>query len=245
MLTVLALFAISDFNRQREMEQLRLEHDSRIIEIERRVNTLGLELKANELESAPANQVPDEVMRITVPDPSTGALVPLSEVIGQMSADECRSQLKACFSSFAHQERYYLELLSGLALRMGFGSSDEMLAVDCRDRRGVWSNGECLCPEPYSWYAEETRECCVTDPVVYEHRLNLCFDSGGEFSCLGGCLCSPGQELSEDQCAGRPVAVEVVDGAEARTAVLEVRVRFLEERVSELEARLAVDGRER
>jgi uncharacterized small protein (DUF1192 family) len=161
---------------------------------------------------------PNQLVSAAAPDP-----------IDQMSIDECRNNLHQCLAEASAQAENSTALLTELAERMGFASADEMLASDCHSRRGTWSNGECLCASPNSWYTAETEECCVENTRAYERRQDSCLDSDGSYSCRGGCRCPMGTQLLDGRCVG---------DATTREEITELRI-IRDERVPALEAEIA------
>lgn len=164
---------------------------------------------------------------VSMPDP---------DPIDQMSADECRASLRQCLADISAQAAGNTELLNELAQRMGFASADDMLASDCRSRRGTWSNGECLCASPNSWYTQESQECCVENTRAYERRQDSCLDSGGSYTCRGGCRCPMGTQLLDGRCTGDAATRQEI--TELRV-IRDERVPALESQIADLERQLA------
>jgi hypothetical protein len=135
------------------------------------------------------------------------------------------------------------ELMEQFAQDQGLASADEMFAADCRSRQGTWTNGRCQCASPDSWYGtdETLRECCVSDVQSHEQRKTVCEESGGDYSCRGGCHCPLGTWLSDGRCVGQAVTREEIEGARWRTNELQFKVDSLMEELHVLQSRLCDD----
>ena len=145
------------------------------------------------------------------PDPNVSVPAAEPDPIGQMSLDQCRSNLRECIADIGEQGEDNSTQLVRLAERMGFASVDDMLTSDCRSRRGTWSNGECLCASPNSWFTEESQECCTENTRAYSRRQESCRESGGNWSCRGGCRCPMGTQLLDGRCQGEAATRDEID----------------------------------
>ncbi|MFA5129158.1 MAG: hypothetical protein WC445_04365 [Patescibacteria group bacterium] len=140
--------------------------------------------------------------------------------IDQMSLERCRTDLRQCLEDIATAGADSTALLAALAERMGFSSVDEMLAADCRSRRGTWDGNQCLCAEPNHWFGSD-ESCCVPSTRRYERQMQECRDSGGSFSCRGGCRCPLGTQLMDGECRGEAATREEIDRLRNRIPQLE------------------------
>lgn len=170
------------------------------------------------------------------PDPNVSVPAAEPDPVGQMSLDQCRSNLRECIADIGEQGEDNSTQLVRLAERMGFASVDDMLSSDCRSRRGTWSNGECTCISPNSWFTAETQECCVSSVARYERRMRACRESGGNWTCRGECRCpNEGQQLADGVCVGDATSREEIQRMRNRIPELESDVARIQ---GELDAAL-------
>jgi hypothetical protein len=177
------------------------------------------------------------------------------------TVEQCLADLEACRQDIGAQTASAMDLLIQLAERQGYASVDDMLAADCRSRRGTWQGGQngqggqCLCAEPNHWFGTEAHPetCCVPSTHRYENQMHDCIDSGGNWSCRGGCRCPMGTHLLDGECTGDAATREEVDRLRNRIPELEAEVSRLQgeleaaqtrgddlaDRIAELERQLA------
>lgn len=156
------------------------------------------------------------------------------------TVDECLADLNECREKLGDQTGDSMDLLLRLAERTGFASIDDMLISDCRSRRGTWSNGECTCTSPNSWFTEESEECCVSSVARYERRMRACRESGGNWTCRGECRCpNEGQQLADGVCVGDATSREEIQRMRNRIPELEADVARVQ---GELETARAQGG---
>ncbi len=140
------------------------------------------------------------------------------------TVEECLADLNECREKLGAETGESMDLLLRLAERLGFASVDDMLTSDCRSRRGTWSNGECTCTSPNSWFTEESQECCVDNARAYSRRQESCRESGGNWSCRGGCHCPLGTQLLDGRCQGDAATRDEIDRMRNRIPELEADV---------------------
>lgn len=151
--------------------------------------------------------------------------LPEPDPIDSMPIDECRTNLRQCLDDIGGAGADNTARLSTLAERMGFSSVDDMLASDCRSRRGTWNGSECLCAEPSEWYTAESQECCTPSVRRYEYRMRACQDSGGSWTCRGECRCpNQGQQLADGICVGDATSREEIERLRGRIPELERQI---------------------
>lgn len=150
------------------------------------------------------------------------------------TVEQCLADLEACRQDIGAQTASAMDLLIQLAERQGYASVDDMLAADCRSRRGTWSgsgeSGQCLCAEPNHWFGTEMHPetCCVPSTRRYENQMHSCLDSGGNFSCRGGCRCPMGTQLLDGECTGEAATREEVDRLRNRIPELEQQIAAMQ-----------------
>lgn len=149
------------------------------------------------------------------------------EYIDSLSIEQCRTDLRQCLADIGTAGADNTALLAALAERMGYSSVDEMLAADCRSRRGTWNGSECLCAEPNHWFGSD-ESCCVPSTRRYERQMHECRNSGGNFSCRGGCRCPLGTQLLDGACVGEAATREEIDRLRNRIPELESEVARLQ-----------------
>lgn len=161
-----------------------------------------------------------------------------SAMPNDLTLEQCWSNLQNCYAKLQADNARYTALLAELAQRGGFHSVDEMLAQDCRSRRGTWQDNKCVCAEPSQWFTPESEECCVPNPRAYGWNKSACDDSGGTYSCRGGCRCPMGTQLLSGHCEGEEATREEVERLRALIPELEAEASRLQ---GELETARASD----
>lgn len=136
----------------------------------------------------------------------------------------CRAgDLEACCDDYADCEEQQDRI--GQMWTNAHGQTfDQVAAADCRSRRGTWQqDGRCTCAEPNHWFgtSEASEQCCTPNVRRYENHMQSCLDSGGSWSCRGGCRCPIGTQLLDGECEGEAATREEVDQMRNRIPELE------------------------
>lgn len=159
---------------------------------------------------------------------------PVEATFGDMTLEACQADLADCQNQLGEDSN----LLGLLAANRG-QTVDEMLASDCRSRRGTWQDGQCLCAEPNEWFTAETQECCVLNPRAYLRQQSACAESSGTHYCRGGCRCPMGTQLLDGRCVGEAASREEIERLRARLPELETERDRVQ---TDLEAAQAAGG---